>query len=106
MSGRGLCLEIAHFMNAFHHLIRITHDESEDFSGTAYLDVKLLFERGHTEYSTNWKQLGKHLHLPVCSDHPLASRMGVASTEVLRMLRTNSSKAEYLKQCRFFAKKL
>ena len=57
-------------------------------------------------YKTFRKPLNTYAYLPFCSNHPLATRAGIISTELVRLLLTNRFPEDFHSEIAFFSQRL
>lgn len=73
---------------------------------TIFIDLKLRLVNGKLRHSTFRKPINAYLYLPWCSCHSIASRVGVITTELHRLLLTSESEESCVREVHFFRNKL
>lgn len=85
--------------------VKITNDD-EAGKFTSFLDLLFVNNDGHFNYSTFRKPMNKYAYLPYSSNHALGTKLGIVSTECVRLLITNETDVQYARQQEFFLARL
>ena len=86
--------------------IVVTHDSAENPDNISFLDLLIHRSENGFYVSTYRKPACTYQYTPFNSEHALSSRVGIISTEIVRLLRTNSKYEDFQIQLEFFTGKL
>ena len=99
---RGQLQELLNILNSFHHTIIITCESGEHYRRGHFFDPAYDFlDDGSVQYNTYWKTLCLYMFTPYASCHPRSIFKAIVSTEVHRLIITNSSQAAFSQQVAF-----
>ena len=70
------------------------------------MHTQMKITNGQLVYTTHRKPLCAYAYTPFDSNHALQTRLGIIATELVRLLRTNSSESAFNAQTAFFKSKL
>ena len=98
--------QIFRILNCWNANIKLTHDDSECSHATSFLDLRIVSTDNGVSYSTFRKPLNAYCYLPFSSNHSLATKAGIISTELRRLFVKNLHEHDFNAQSQLFTQKL